>query len=161
MESKEITNNTDSKEIGLSYNTNEVITYKEDNGIVYGYLNQKALDCVIYNRAKQNTQDFAILEESDDGEEPTRALKLDDISIQRHCIVFRPLSEGEYVEKGGFILDLGLYYLSSYCRENNTYAILLVEEENNDIVSFVLAHDFEYNLDILFFIVDKNYQPFY
>ena len=41
---------------------------------------------------------------------------------------------------------------------NNTYAILLVEEENNDIVSFVLAHDFEDNLDILFFIVDKNYQ---
>lgn len=115
MENKGITHNDNTQSISID----DVITYKEDNGIVYGYLNQKALDCVIYNRAKQNTQDFTILEESDDGEEPKRALKLDDISIQRHCIVFRPLSEGEYVEKGGFILDLGLYYLSSYCRENN------------------------------------------
>lgn len=41
---------------------------------------------------------------------------------------------------------------------NNSYAILLVEEEKKDIVSFVLAHDFEDNLDILFFIVDENYQ---
>lgn len=41
---------------------------------------------------------------------------------------------------------------------NNSYSILLVDEIENNIISFLYAQDFEDNYDILFFIVDKNYQ---
>ena len=41
---------------------------------------------------------------------------------------------------------------------NNSYSILLVDEKDNNIISFLFAQDFKDNYDILFFIVDKRYQ---
>ena len=41
---------------------------------------------------------------------------------------------------------------------NNSYSILLVDEIDNNIISFLYAQDFKDNYDILFFIVDKSYQ---
>lgn len=96
--------------------TKEIILYKEDKGVIYGYLNKKALDLALYNRAKERTNNFEIKDGQD-----KRAVQLDDIIIQRHSIVGRAVSDGEYVSDGDIILDIGLDWLSfsNYCRENN------------------------------------------
>ena len=84
---------------------NDIITYKEDNGIVFGYLNQKALDIAIYNRVK---------------EECNSNQKLIEISSQTHSITFRPVPDGEYISVGdcflvvGTILNRGIKLFSNY-----------------------------------------------
>ena len=100
--------------------TKEIIIYKENDGIVYGYLNQKALDVALYNRAKERTHNFEDKKKRED-EKEKRAVQLEDISIQKHTILFRPVSDGDYISKGEVILDMGLNYQSyrSYFRENN------------------------------------------
>lgn len=97
-----------------------IITYKEDNGIVYGYLNQEELDIALYERAKIRSHDFEDKNQIED-ERKKRAVRLDDISIQRHSIIFRPVSEGDYISEGDVILDVGLdsLYSGNYFRENN------------------------------------------
>lgn len=98
--------------------TKEIIQYKEDKGIIYGYLNQKALDLALYNRAKERTNNFG--SKAYNGQDK-RAVQLDDIIIQRHSIVGRAVSDGEYVSDGDILLDIGLNSLaySSYFKENN------------------------------------------
>lgn len=98
--------------------TKEIILYKEDKGIIYGYLNQKALDLALYNRAKERTNIFD--SKAYNGQDK-RAVQLDDIIIQRHSIVGRAVSDGEYVSDGDILLDIGLDSLSSgrYFKENN------------------------------------------
>lgn len=98
--------------------TKEIILYKEDKGIIYGYLNQKALDLALYNRAKERTNNFD--SKAYNGQDK-RAVQLDDIIIQRHSIVGRAVSDGEYVSDGDILLDIGLNSLaySSYFKENN------------------------------------------
>ena len=100
-------------------NSNDIITYKEDNGIVYGYLNQKALDLAFYNRAKEKTHNFEdknLLEE----DRNKRNVRLGDISIQRHSIIFWPVSDGEFISEGDVIFDIGLDGYS-YFSDNNIY----------------------------------------
>ena len=95
----------------------DIILYKEDKGTIYGYLNQKALDLALYNRAKEKTNNFEI--KAYNGQDK-RAVQLDDITIQRHSIVGRAVSNGEYISEGDVILDIGLEPLScgSYFRDN-------------------------------------------
>lgn len=98
----------------------DVIVYEEKEGVVYGYINQKALDMALYNRVKEKTNGFTD-KDLIIGEVNKRAVKLDDISLQQHSVLFKPISDGEYVSKGSFILDLGLRSLSygEYFRRNN------------------------------------------
>lgn len=100
--------------------SNDIINYKKDNGIVYGFFNQKALDMTLYSRAKESSNSFEAKNQWKD-EREKRAVRLDDISIQRHSVLFRPVSEGEYVFEGDIILDIGLNWLSysNYFQENN------------------------------------------
>lgn len=95
------------------FNTSDIITYKVDNNIVYGYLNQKALDLALYNRAKERTHNF-LDKDQWESERSKRPIQIFDISIQRHSILFRPVSDGEYVSEGDVLLDIGLKP-SSYC----------------------------------------------
>lgn len=99
---------------------NDIIIYKNDNGIVYGYFNQKALDMALYTRAKKSSNNFESKNQWED-EKGKRSASLDDISIQRHSILFRPVSEGDYISEGDIILDIGLNWLSysNYSQENN------------------------------------------
>lgn len=103
-----------------SITSNDIISYKNDNGIVYGYFNQKAFDMALYSRAKESSNSFEAKNQWDD-ERGKRAVRLDDISIQRHSLLFRPVSEGDYISEGDVILDLGLNWLSysNYFQENN------------------------------------------
>ena len=103
-----------------SIKSNDIITYKFESGFVYGYLNQKALDLALYYRAKKRTHNFEDKNQWE-VERDKRAVRLDDISIQRHSILFRPVSEGEYISDGDVIFDIGLnsLYSGSYFRENN------------------------------------------
>ena len=100
--------------------TDDIITYKEENGVVYGYFNQIALDLALYNRARERTHNFADKDQWED-ERSKRAVSLDDISIQRHSILFRPIIDGNYISEGDILLDLGLNWLSygDYFRKNN------------------------------------------
>lgn len=98
----------------------EIITYKEKDSVVYGYLNQNALDKALYNRAKERTHNFTEKDKWED-ERNRRSVKFDDISMQKHSVLFRTFDEGGYISKGDILLDLGLDSLSSsnYFRENN------------------------------------------
>ena len=107
------------EELLESTTPNDIIIYKNDNGIVYGFFNQKALDMALYTRAKESSNNFEAKNQWKD-EREKRAVRLDDISIQRHSVIFRPVSEGEFVSKGAIILDIGLNWLSysNYFHEN-------------------------------------------
>ena len=105
--------------------TDNIITYKEENGIVYGYFNQMALDLALYNRAKESTHNFTVVEICDSSNPPKRALELKDISIQKHSILFRPVCEDEYVfnanyvEEGDVLLEIGINGYDIYFSDNN------------------------------------------
>ena len=70
-----------------SITSNDIISYKNDNGIVYGYFNQKAFDMALYSRAKESSNSFEAKNQWDD-ERGKRAVRLDDISIQRHSLLW-------------------------------------------------------------------------
>lgn len=97
--------------------TKDIILYKEDKGIIYGYFNQKAFDLALYNRAKESTKNFSILDLSDTGERK-RAVEMNDISNQKHTIAFRPVDDGEYLTDGDVMLEIGLSLDHRYFREN-------------------------------------------
>ena len=99
---------------------NDIITYKEENGIVYGYLNQPALDLALYNRAKESTNNFTAKNQWND-ERSKKDVQLKDISIQKHSILYRPFSNGEYVSAGNVLLDIGIEPISAsnYFNKNN------------------------------------------
>ena len=98
----------------------DIITYKKDNDVVYGYFNQAALDSALYNRAKERTHDFKDKAKWDD-ERNKRAVTLKDIVPQKHTVLFKPISDGEYISKDCVILVVGLDYLDygNYFRQNN------------------------------------------
>ncbi len=89
------------------YKTDDIISYKVENGIVYGYYNQISLDIALYNRAKKLTENFTNRKKWD-GNIYLRAVKPDDIFVQRHSITFRPVSDGTYISEGDFFLEVGL-----------------------------------------------------
>ncbi len=96
---------------------NDIITYKEDNGIVYGYFNQKAMDYFFFYRAKINSHDFS---DKSPYEEDIykRVIQFDDISVQEHNMPHIVLQDGEFVSEGDVLFDLGLKYYDSYFKEN-------------------------------------------
>lgn len=96
-----------------------IITYKKENDVVYGYLNQKALDAFLFNRAKERTDNFQSKNQWDD-ESKKRPVKLDDICSNKHTVCDHPIIDGEYVEEGNIILAVGLDALQfgNYCRTN-------------------------------------------
>lgn len=105
------------------YNTKEsidIISYKEENGIVYGYLNQYALDLALYNRAKNRTNNFTAKDQWND-ERSKKDVQLKDISTQKHSILYRPFLNGEFVSAGNVILDIGLESITAnnYFNKNN------------------------------------------
>ena len=108
------------EELLESTTPNDIIIYKNDNGIVYGYFNQKALDLALYTRAKKSSNNFESKNQQEN-ERGKKSVSLDDISTQRHSILFRPVSEGDYIYEGNIILDIGLNWLSysNYFQENN------------------------------------------
>lgn len=100
----------------------DIITYKEENGIIYGYFNQPALDLALYNRAKETTNNFTTKNQYSN-ENSKKDVQLKDISIQKHSILHRTVSNREYVYAGDVILDIGLEHLSSsnYFDRNNIF----------------------------------------
>ena len=101
-------------------NSDKIIIYKEDNGFVYGYLNQKELDLCLYNRAKEKSHNFTDKDRCE-SERSKRPVWLADIGVQRHSILFRPLQDGSFVSKGNVVLDIGLDSIAygQYFRSNN------------------------------------------
>ena len=101
---------------------NDIITYKKENDIVYGYFNQSALDLALYNRAKETTNNFTTKNQYCN-ENSKKDVQLKDISIQKHSILHRVVSNREYVYDGDVILDIGLEHFSSsnYFDQNNIF----------------------------------------
>lgn len=104
---------------GPAISTDDILTYKKEGDVVYGYLNQSALDAFLYNRAKANTNNF----QSDfkwRSQEGKRVVTLHDITKNDHSVYFFPIIDGEYVEKRNLVLAVGLnsLYFSVYCNEN-------------------------------------------
>lgn len=99
--------------------SDSIITYKKEYDVVYGYLNQKALDTFLFNRAKERTNNFQSKNQWDD-EIKKRPVKLGDISSNNHTICDHPIIDGEYVEEGDVILAVGLdaVKFSNFCRAN-------------------------------------------
>lgn len=93
---------------------NSILSYKKEGDVVYGYLNQSALDAVLFNRAKIRTKE---LQRYYYGK---RAITLHDISINDHSVHIFPITDGEYVEKGDLVLVVGLksLHFSNYCIDN-------------------------------------------
>ena len=87
--------------------------------MVYGYLNQKALDAILYNRAKERTHNFKDKNQWED-ERSKRPVTLSDISTNDHTICNHPIEDGEYVSEGDIILAIGLDAIgfSNYCTSN-------------------------------------------
>lgn len=113
------TNNVSNEIILSHYSQDEIIRYEEENGIVKGYLNQRALDFCLFERARQRTNNFSLKSEWD-AKRVKRNLTLNDISSFEHSIFHRPVDDDEFVSKGSVILSLGLKSgFSSYCVENN------------------------------------------
>lgn len=96
-----------------------IITYKKENDMVYGYLNQKALDAILYNRAKERTHNFKDKDQWED-ERSKRPVTLSDISTNDHTLRNHPIEDGEYVSEGDIILAIGLdaTRFSNYCTSN-------------------------------------------
>ena len=92
----------------------DIIIYKEDNGIVYAYFNKNAFDIYLYNRAKERTNDFSIPDKRKDY--GGRSLILNDLYDIVHTVYNKPIIDGEYVSKGDFVLLLGLN-ATNVCKE--------------------------------------------
>lgn len=97
----------------------DIISYKEEGGVVYGYLNQNALDVALYNRAKERTNNFKDKDKWE-GERRKRPVKLEDIRKAKHSIRFMPNTDGDFVTNGDVLLVVGLDSLrfSNYCSSN-------------------------------------------
>lgn len=97
----------------------DILTYKKEGDVVYGYLNQTALDAILYNRTKIITN--KLLSDCNEGSQmKKRAATLHDISINDHSVHIFPIIDGEYVEKGYLVLAVGLrsLHFCNYCSEN-------------------------------------------
>ena len=99
--------------------TDDILTYKKEGDVVYGYLNQTALDAILYNRTKIITN--KLLSDCNEGSQmKKRAATLHDISINDHSVHIFPIIDGEYVEKEYLVLAVGLrsLHFCNYCSEN-------------------------------------------
>lgn len=96
----------------------DIIVYKKENGLIHAYLNQKALDIYLYNRAKELTNNFKIKEEYDD-EKFKRNLNIDDLPNIRHTVCNKPLNNGEFVKENEIVIVVGLDSVDEYLRKNN------------------------------------------
>lgn len=98
---------------------NDIITYRKEDDIVYGYLNQIALDAILYKRAQERTHNFKVKDQWE-GERNKRPVTPFDINICDHTICDHPIVDGEYVSEGDIILAIGLDSLkfSNYCSSN-------------------------------------------
>lgn len=92
----------------------DILTYKKEGDVVYAYLNQTALDAILYNRAKIRSKELQSYYNRE------RAITLHDISINDHSVHIFPIIDGEYVEKGYLVLAVGLrsLHFCNYCSEN-------------------------------------------
>ena len=111
---EELTQNTD---ITATVNPNDnksneshnIIIYKEKDGIIYGYLNQKALDLALCQILLKNTQ---LNKES-----------FDYIQRHIHTILNKPISNGKYINKNDVLFDVGLHnYTSDPALQNIPFA---------------------------------------
>lgn len=122
---KKVTSSEESENSIGSINTEEklssceIISYKEESGIVYGYFNQYALDVALYNRAKERTNNFKDKDKWE-SERRKRPVKLEDIRKAKHSIRFMPNTDGDFVTNGDVLLVVGLDSLrfSNYCSSN-------------------------------------------
>ena len=96
-----------------------IINYKKENDMVYDYLNQKALDAILYNRAKERPNNFKDKDQWED-ERSKRPVTLSDISTNDHTLCNHLIEDGEYVSEGDIILAIGLDAIgfSNYCTSN-------------------------------------------
>ena len=91
-----------------SVTSDDFITYKEENGIVYGYLNQMELDTAIINRTyNYGTKAFDYYNLSS-LERSLRTARLDYCHKLEHTVRFKPILDSEYVSRGNVIIVLGL-----------------------------------------------------
>ena len=111
--------NSDNQETENKETTN-IINYEIKGDMIYGYLNQEALDTYIYNRAKERTNDFADKDKWRE-EEGKRPVSLEDIRNIEHNVLNFPISDGEYVSTDNLILVVGLNGIKSdnYCDDNH------------------------------------------
>lgn len=102
-----------------SVDIDDIITYKEENGVINAYYNQRALDIYIYNRARTRTDNFTSKNQWKD-EINKRPVFLEDLHNVKHIIYNYCLNSGDYISSESIILDLGLESLDlgSYCRSN-------------------------------------------
>ena len=49
----------------VEYTVDDIIRYEEDGDVVKAYLNQKALDFCLYERERENTQNFTVKEKNE------------------------------------------------------------------------------------------------
>lgn len=107
----------------------DIINYEIKDDIVYGYLNQEALDKWLYYRAKVRTHDFKDKDKFENQKDKF-AVTLEDFHKNEHCIHNFPIADGEYVSKGDLIFVLGLndisfsnycydYYISEYSAQSH------------------------------------------
>ena len=98
-----------------------VINYFDEGDIIKAYFNQRALDFCLFQRAKQNSNNFTTKFRWDGNEARKRNVTMTDIAINRHSITNRPFNDGEFLSQGDVIIELGLdpTSFSSYCINNN------------------------------------------
>lgn len=136
---------------GPAISTDDILTYKKEGDVVYGYLNQTVLDTILYNLANKKAQKFP---NHCNGESQVkeRAITLHDISINKHSVCVFPITDDEYVEKGNLILSVGLNPLDfhKYCRDNrifdllSSYGINLYTEYSGFFTNKVKRYEWDY-----------------
>ena len=68
-----------------SVDIDDIITYKEENGVINAYYNQRALDIYLYNRARTRTDNFTSKNQWKD-EINKRPVFLEDLHNVKHII---------------------------------------------------------------------------
>ncbi len=98
----------------------DIIDYKEENGVVNAYFNQQALDIYLFERAKVNSNNFTTKEQWR-AEQKKRAVRLEDLNNADHMVWSYALSDNEVTTEHDLILVVGLNPIkfSSYCFRNN------------------------------------------
>lgn len=98
----------------------DIIDYKEENGVVNAYFNQQALDAYLFERAKVKSNNFSTKEQWE-RERGKRAVKLEDLNNIDHAVWSYALSDNEFAPEGNLILVIGLDHIrfSNYCHDNN------------------------------------------
>ncbi len=104
----------------ISVSIDDIINYKEENGVVNAYFNQQALDVYLFERAKVKSNNFTTKEQWRT-EQGKRAVKLEDLNNADHMVWSYALSDNEFASEGNLILVIGLDHIkfSSYCFRNN------------------------------------------